>query len=270
MPALRSLRRKAKARVSATPASARLSTATPFSTGAPRCGEPRHTTCRTVSSRPDAHWRSCGGAIHRVPRRSRGRGGSDQLVGFGDGLGPAADLAATRPPRVCAGQIVDDDGGLGGAGDAAVRHAAGALAPGHVDDVVQDPVLHPARRTRMIRGPGVPGVRPRAGRPWRPARRRVHHRHRRRVVRGWEGRRDLSGGHPFTARPAAQVPHRPRATRARSGAPVIPVGLGGTGQMPLLRVVHPCARPSTRRCASEAATIRPQMAPTGDNRHGGR
>ena len=40
--------------------------------------------------------------------------------------------------------------------------------------------------------------------------------------------------------------------------------------MPLLRVVYPCARPSARRCASEAATIRPQMAPTGDNRHGGR
>jgi len=141
---------------------------------------------------------------------------------------------------------------------------------GHVDDVVQDRVLHPARRARMIRGPGVPGVRPRAGRPWRPARRRVHHRHRRRVVRGWQGRRDLSGGHPFTARPAAQVPHRPRATRARSGAPVIPVGLVGTGQMRLLRVVHPCARPSARCCASKAATIRPQMAPTGDNRHGGR
>ena len=38
---------------------------------------------------------------------------ADQLVGFGDGLGPAADLDATRPPGVCAGQIVDDDGGPG-------------------------------------------------------------------------------------------------------------------------------------------------------------
>jgi hypothetical protein len=31
---------------------------------------------------------------------------ADQLVGVGDGLGPAADLDATRPPGVCAGQIV--------------------------------------------------------------------------------------------------------------------------------------------------------------------
>jgi hypothetical protein len=54
---------------------------------------------------------------------------ADQLVGVGDGLGPAADLDTTRPPGVCASQIVDDDGGLRGVGDVAVLLAAGELAP---------------------------------------------------------------------------------------------------------------------------------------------
>ena len=39
---------------------------------------------------------------------------------------------------VCAGQIVDDDGGLGGAGDVAVLLAAGEVTPGHVDAVVHE------------------------------------------------------------------------------------------------------------------------------------